>query len=99
MDPGTIVYLLSGAILAGIFIWGGLEWYASILLGFIAPFVGLILSLPMTMVLALVLPAVGLGGESGGDWLSIISLIVSQALVLVGAVLLARSMRKSKTGK
>ena len=96
MDPGAIIYLLSGAILAAILIWGGLEWYAAILLGFIAPFVGLILSIPITILVAFALPASAVSGESGADLISIISMASSQVLVLGGAVLLAKSMRKTK---
>lgn len=96
MDPGAIIYLISGAILAGILIWGGLEWYAAILLGFIAPFVGLIMALPINMALAFALPASAVSGKSGADMISIISMLTSQVLVLAGAVLLAKSMRKTK---
>ena len=92
MDPGAIIYLLSGAALAAILIWGGLEWYAAVLLGFIAPFVGLILAIPLNLLVALVLPSSAISGDSA----FIASMAISQILVLGGAVLLAKSMRKTK---
>ena len=94
MDPSLFIYLAAGVVIAGLLIWGGLEWYAALLLGLIAPFIGLILSIPITLLVSLVLPESVVAGESRAEVLSISSLAIGQAIVLGGSVLMALSMRR-----
>jgi hypothetical protein len=96
MEISTAVHLIAWAILTGIFIWGGLEWYAAVLLGMIAPFVGAILALPLNFVIVGILPASFSHGKPDAETVPFICMGVSHLLVFGGAILLAISMRKEK---
>jgi hypothetical protein len=89
-----MIYLLTAVLLTAMFIWGGLEWYAAILLGFIAPIVGLILSFSLSFVVPRIVSTPLLRSESGVPY--DFTPIVAQALVIIGSVFLAKEMRKKK---
>ena len=82
-------YLLTAAAIAGLMIWGRLEWYAAIILGFIAPFVGMIMVLPLNVFFAWILPKSLAESE-------LLPGIVAYGLTVVGAFFLAKTLRKTK---
>ena len=92
MEGSEYLYYAVAVVVAGIMIWGRLEWYAAILLGFISPLVGAVLTMPLSLLLGPVLPPALV--ESG-----YFSVVVAFGLVIVGAFLLARNLRKNRYGR
>lgn len=88
MEPSVIIYLATAAAIVGLMIWGRLEWHAALCLGFVGPFVGVMLSLPLGMFLNLLY-----GGIAGGN--AAVHALGAQVLLLVGVWFLARSRRRS----
>ena len=81
------IYLVAAAAIAGIMMWGKLEWHASILLGLIGPFVGVVFGIFLSFFFALILPS-----SIVNTWP--FAVLMSYVPAIVGAYFLARSMRK-----
>lgn len=85
-----VAYFGSTFGVAALLMWGRLEWHAAVLVGLLAPFVGMIMGIAFPIHLFVLkrlhLPL---------DWLEGISTVVVQTWTLGAAFFLARSLRAS----
>lgn len=81
-------YIASTVLVAIILIWGRLEWHAAILVGLMAPIVGIIVG-TLLPIHAIILARLGVPN----DWNERISNFIVQTWTILGAFLLARSLR------